>query len=202
MEHSACPDHRTSNLRIHPHRLPPRRPASPPPWPSCLPATQIALAQVSALIAYSNLRPKPDTGTQDQSISSLRILSFHPRRLSTKSDRSRSNRKTRATLPRTVSRSEEQYPNHEIGSSTAPQIATVPLNPQLRRLLFVIQRRQDVGRSVVIPLRRPHKCRQPLSPGLLHHHVQRSRMVRSLCAFHPHRLVVARGPAQKLPCLQ
>ena len=33
---------------------------------------------------------------------------------------------------------------------------------------------QDVGRSMVIPALRPHKCRQSLPTGLLHHHVQRS----------------------------
>lgn len=36
---------------------------------------------------------------------------------------------------------------------------------------------QNVGRSVVIPLRGVDKCRQPLPPGVLHHYVQRSRMV-------------------------
>ncbi len=41
------------------------------------------------------------------------------------------------------------------------------------------QSRQNVGRGVAIPLCRHHKCGQPLPPSLLHHHVQRSGMVRS-----------------------
>ncbi len=37
---------------------------------------------------------------------------------------------------------------------------------------------------MVIPLRRADKCRQPISPSLLHHYVQRPRVVRA-CATLP-----------------
>lgn len=37
----------------------------------------------------------------------------------------------------------------------------------------------DVGRSMAVPPRGPHKRRQPFPPSLLHNHVQRSGMVKS-----------------------
>lgn len=49
---------------------------------------------------------------------------------------------------------------------------------------------QDVGRSVVIPVCGAYKCRKPFSPGVFHHHVQRSGMVRSIWADNVHELTI------------
>jgi len=54
---------------------------------------------------------------------------------------------------------------------------TPSLDPNISRACL-LPNRQHVGRSVVVPLRCRHKCREPLPPSLLYYHVQRSRMVR------------------------